>query len=361
MSNTMFETYIVPWALPGEEIPFHVTWPKLMQFDGIRVTLPYDFQIEDILNVDKGRIDIKDNIVTIYEVLTSRFLDIPNYFGMVVSSRRDYEQLKISKKISIEFLRNNEVVNTLELYARIFRPCLEVVELPKKIVISAEARSQSIPLHLRYVGFGDIRLQIKGSIGGKVISHGDSIFYELLRRLSLLSDPERRDEERERLKKHQYELDQEETWKLTETIKKKVELGTIPPEEVDEDIVKEMRQWLIDLSTQEDFMEILYAHVEDVMMSLLVDLLDRNPVDNVQLVNARTKLRTRIKAPPTNIRLLLKYKDLIGNEYVASLEIPLEIEDEEILEQGVDLELAINVEKWDNKPFLDVTTMDINK
>ena len=52
MSKVDIGGYIVPWALPNEKIPMHVTWSSDVSFDKIHVKLPSDFKLLDILNVD---------------------------------------------------------------------------------------------------------------------------------------------------------------------------------------------------------------------------------------------------------------------------------------------------------------------
>jgi len=174
---------IVPWALPREKIPVHVELPKNLVFDEIHIKVPYDFEFVDFLNVEE--VIIEKELAKITKVMRPTLKDVPMYFGFVIASTKIPEEIKIAKRITIEFIRNNEVINALNLIARIFRPKIEITKSIEKIELVDDQERFNAPINLKYIGFGDIKLKIEAEIGGRIVSHGESIIYELLRRLWL--------------------------------------------------------------------------------------------------------------------------------------------------------------------------------
>lgn len=81
-------------------------------------------------------------------------------------------------------------MESLNLSARIFRPLLKVTDNIKEIELSDGREEYKLPIHLKYIGFGDIRLGIYAEIGGKIVSRGESILYDLLRLLWLSESPD---------------------------------------------------------------------------------------------------------------------------------------------------------------------------
>lgn len=98
-------------------------------------------------------------------------------------------------------------------------------------------------------------------------------------------------------------------------------------------------------------MNLFYSRIEDMLLSLLVDLLESHPATNVRLVDPRAKIFTRIKTPITKLMLKLKYRDLLGNNYEE--QVPIEIVDRRTEGNSL-LDLPIVIEKWDDKPLMNV-------
>ena len=352
------EAYIVPWALPNEDIPLHVAWSEAEEFDTAQIKVPEDLNIVDVLNVDE--LKVENNVVTLKP--RRSVVGTSNYFGMILSAPKTYNELKVAKKISIEFLHQNEIVGRHELHARIFRPYLEVMKAPERIELLDQEKARTLPLHIRYVGFGDIQIKIEATIGGRIVSHGESIIYELLRRLWLsgLFEEKPIAQEKEELKRRKKEL-----WvapdyvkEIAEALQKTVETGIIPVEEINQEVVEVVKRWLTDIRTQEKLTEVLYSRVEDILLGLLIDLLDRHPTDNVKLSDAQTRIRTKIQAPIEHLTLRLRYRDLMGNEYL-SVNIPIRIVDRRTAESGDVIDIPIVIERWEDESFMNVKDMKI--
>lgn len=362
MSKVDISGYIVPWALPNEKMPMHVTWSPNVLFDKIHVKIPSDFKILDILNVDEAELKEHEAIIT---KVKAPIEGVPCYFGIVIFAPKIFEELKVAKRITIEFLRNEKTFYCLELYGRIFRPRLETLKFPREVELTDYPWKNKLPLNLRYVGFGDIELKIEATIGGRIVSMGESIIYELLRRLWLSDIIEKRmgkiekttDKERERRKRELW-VEPAYIRKMAQELQEKVEKGIIPTEELDAEAIADLKEWLADVKTKDKFMEILYEKTEEMLLSLLIDLFEKNPTNNVKLKNAKTVIRTRIKAPVTELTLKLLYRDKIGNDY-PPIEIPVRVRDRRTEVSGMMIEMPILIEKWENEPFMNVEKMKI--
>jgi len=362
MSKVDISGYIVPWALPNEKMPMHVTWSPDVFFDKIHVKVPPSFKILDVLNVDEARLKEHEAIITRVKSLIE---GVPCYFGMIISAPKIFEELKMAKKITVEFLRNEKPFYCLELYGRIFRPRLEVVKPPEEVELTDYLEKNKLPLNLRYIGFGDIELKIEATIGGKIVSVGESVVYELLRRLWLSDILEKETEEVEKVVDNDRERRKRELWvepayisKMAQELQDKIDKGTIPTEVLDAEAIADLKEWLSDLKTKDKFMDIIYKRTQEMLLSLLLDLFDKNPTNNVELKNAKTVIRTKIATPVTKLTLRLLYKDKMGNEY-PSIEIPIQVRDTRTEAHGMLIEMPIHIEKWENEPFMNVEKMRI--
>jgi len=347
LSHSVVESHIVAWALPKEEIPFRVTWSGPLEFDRIEVEVPDDMEIKELVNV--GRHKIIGKIAEIYEVKQAK--DVPNYFGSVVSSKGIYDELKVSKPIHVRFYKLSEIVHQVQLEARIFRPLLEVIEAPDKIVL-VEGKRQELPLIMRYIGFGDIKIAIEGTLRGRLVTRGRSFIYELLKRLAkvgLIVDENTRKELRDRVS-----ISPEFVKKTTQEI-----LGILqqPPEEIEE-MVQELRKMLAEESVKQAIEEILYARVEDMVLSMVIDLLDRHPVDNVRLAYGETAVEAVLQAPVETLELHVHYSDVLNNLY-PEISMPIRIESKMSPGKEAMIEIPIKIQRWEHEPFLNVKEMPI--
>ncbi len=349
---------IVPWALPRENIPVHVEWIDDIVYDEIQIKIPNDFKFVEFLNV--GEVKILDNSAIINRVIKSPLLNTPTYFGFLVSSTGIYNELKVAKQISIDFLYEKNIIKSLTLYARIFRPSLEVTKEVDRIELTDEHEKCKLPIHLKYIGFGDIRLSISAEVGGKIVSHGESIIYELIRRLWLSENSPDEKIIIEDGMKRQISVDASDIRKITENLEKKIDSGDVSGvlEMIDDKDIENFKDWLSNVKNREKFSKVVYSRIEDLLLDLLSDLLDRHPTENVKLASAKTKIRARIKIPIEIIKIFLNYKDTLENEY-PSIEIPIKIEDKRKEKNNTIIEIPITIEKWEEEPFKNVAEMEI--
>ena len=105
-------------------------------------------------------------------------------------------------------------------------------------------------------------------------------------------------------------------------------------------------------------MDVIYSRIEDLLLDLLIDLLERHPTDNVKLANVQTKIKAKIELPMEIIKIRLRYTDPIENEY-PPVEIPIKIEDKRGDKRKTVIEIPITIEKWEEDPFMNVAEMEI--
>lgn len=356
--NSTIKGDIVPWALPMESIPVQIEWTDNKIFDEIRIKIPDDFKFVEFLNVEN--VNISDSLATVNRVIKSP-PNFPTYFGFLVSSTRIYDELKVAKKISIEFLYKNEMIESLNLYARIFRPSLEVTKRTDRIELIDELATCKLPIHLKYIGFGNIRLSISAEIGGIIVSQGGSITYELIRRLWLSETSDTNkvvvDEGR-----REFSVDASLIHQIAEDLEKKIDSRDLSGlyELLSEEDTENFKNWLSNVKNAEKLSKVVYSRIEDLLLDLLSELFDRYPTENIKLASAQTTIRTKIKLPITTIKIFLKYTDAIKNEY-PQIEIPIEVEDKREIKNNTIIEIPVTIEKYEEEPFINVAEMKIEE
>jgi hypothetical protein len=342
------EAHIVPWALPRERIPFRVSWKSLI-FDRVEVEVPKDLEIVDVINVD--RYELIDNVLRIYGVKQAE--GVINYFGVVVASKNIYSELKVSRPIHIRFYNLSEIVYQERLEARIFRPLLEVIEAPSKIIFE-EGKKQALPLTMRYIGFGDITITIEGTIKGRLVTRGKTFIFEVLKRLAkvgLITDENVPKELRDKVSVSP-EFVRKTTQEILDFLKQPLQST-----ELDE-VIRELRKMLAEEPVKMALEEILYAKVEDIILSMIIDLFDRHPVENVRLTHGETTIETVLEAPVESIELKIHYSDALNNVY-PEITIPIQIEVKTTSGREAIVEMPIKIQRWEHKPFLNVKEMPI--
>ena len=352
INEPCIEGSIVRWALPRENIPFHIKINNELQFDKIIVHLPKDFKLVEAINVGEYKIDNDD--ITILSVKKAK--GSPEIFwGLVVTYIKIPDTLKFSRTITIDIIKNNKKLHSFDMECRIFRPMLKVMTTPESIELSDEKNSNKIPLELQYIGFGDIQIGIEARIGGNIVSKGESLVYEVLLRLY-----ERglfKDEEEKKIpsvnKKNGLYIEPTFVSDIAEELQRIIDNNEIPSELLDEVAIEELKEYLSDMKNRENFTEIIFGEVNTLLLSILRDILERNPEENIELRDARTRIKTKIDTPIENIQLKISYRDLMKNEYEPT-EVLIPVNDKLTTHKNTLIELPIKIEKIDNKPLLNV-------
>ncbi|GAG26141.1 unnamed protein product, partial [marine sediment metagenome] len=255
------------WALPKEEIPINIKWRDRIDFDEILIKIHEDLELTEVINVEDYK--ERDNFLHVYKI--KEVDGVINYFGIVVMSKYIFKELKSMRKIEITFHKNSSIIYEEVLYARIFRPLLEIVNYPKVIIINDE-NPQNIPLDLRYVGFGDITIKIIGEIKGRLVTRGKSFLYEIIKRL-YASDSFKFDK---KIRKVTVSSDF-----LARTTIEIIKMFDDVSDDEDEFMNELKRKLTSGDDVNKTLYEILPDKVEEVVLGMIVDLIDKNPTNNI--------------------------------------------------------------------------------
>ncbi|MCK5159361.1 MAG: hypothetical protein KAR08_09405, partial [Candidatus Heimdallarchaeota archaeon] len=249
---------------------------------------------------------------------------------------------------------------SLNLDARIFRPALVATDKIDTIELTDEHEECKLPIHLKYIGFGDIRLSIRAEIKGRIVSQGESIVYELIKRLWLSENSSDDIQMGIGDENKGLSVDSEYIHQISDNLEKKIDRGDISGvlEMIDEQDIENFKIWLSDVKTRDKFSEVIYSRIEDLLLDLLSDLFERHPTKNVKLANASTKIRAKIELPLEIIEIYLKYTDTLENEY-PTVKIPIKIVDKRTEKKDTIIEIPITIEKWEDEPFMNVAEMEL--
>lgn len=175
-------TSIAPWVLPNEEIPVYVYLNKTLSYSKIEIEIPdYCHVVETINILDYEQ---KDNHIIITKIGTFPFSK-KDYFGLIITTDKIFDELAIKIPIKITLSETSGNLQTDISYARIFRPLIEINQIPREILLN-EIDDTILPIHLKYKGFGDVSLRIECTVGGDIVTEGgsspmDTIFYGLMK------------------------------------------------------------------------------------------------------------------------------------------------------------------------------------
>ena len=354
------KTSIAPWVLPREDIPINVQIPLYMDFNEIHIKIPRDFKFVDFFNVEEVNFD-GNNVAIIKGIIKAKTHNAPVYFGFIVASREIPEKLKTSKKIFIEIHSNNEIIKKIKLNARIFRPILEVTDIIKKIELNDDQKVYKVPMNLKYIGFGDIKLKREGVIRGRIVSQGESLVDEVLRRIYVVvqKDPDIKTSAETCENRNNVHFADDSIKRITEQIEKKVLEGNI------EDVISDMdtsflKRYFKSSEAKKEFLQIVYTKLDDILINFLTEVVDKHPTDNVMLTDSKTDITTKIDSQLEKIIIRVLYKDKLDNIYPA-IEIPIEIVDKRVKDTEASINLPMLIKKVEEEPFMDVAEMKIEE
>jgi len=343
------QLHIAPWALPKEDIPIQVRWRSGFDFQTIKIGIPEGFVFVEFVNVDEVRIE--DQHAAIERTKISR-AERSTYFGCIIRYLELPKSTTYEAPITITFSDESGINLSTRVNARIFRPQVSFVQAPAAIELSDESSVKSLPLYLRYTGFGDIQLQIEAAIGGAIVSEGSSVAYEILKRLWLSETYEVEDKEHDQ-KKKVLKVAPHYVRNIAGEVQRILETGEIPPGVFDKEVLDEIKEWLGSTRVKNTFMDVFYSRIEDLILSLLVDVLESNPATNVKLTDPRARISAEIRTPVEKITLSLKYRDLMGNDY-EPVAATVKVVDQRTKGKSASIDIPIVISKWDDNPLLNV-------
>ncbi len=333
---------IPPWALPKEQITFYVKLQKGLLFSKILISLPDCMDVEGTINVDNMK--SLENTLEILDIGRSK-LSKYDYFGITISSKEPFDELAVQSKIPIKLIEPDNTETKLYTYARIFRPKLDLQQIPDSISLN-DVEETSLPIHLKFKGFGDISIRIEANIGGDLVSEGgsslmDRLFHGFLREGFF-------DEDLENADKKDFKINKIALTRALDVFKDKIrDVEYVKSLEQDKEINEDAIEWLksFDESEQEKFMNVLYGTMEGYLVKKLTDMFSRNVSRHLQ-IDSGTNISAEIKAELTNLDLKIFYKDLNGNVY-PPLETTLKIVDKREINHEIRVSIPIDIEKVD--------------
>jgi len=343
---------IAPWALPREHIPLHIYFDKQVKFSKIIIKLLESFEIKDKINILDSQ--ETNNSIEVYKIGIAK-KSPKNYFGIVISTKKPFDDLAVKCKIDIKLIEENGNEEICTVFAKVFRPLLEIDQIPEELPLN-DYDATILPIHLKFSGFGDIKLRIECRIRGTIVSKGTSVLDEIFNRMineGLLY--QKADN------KLDVRVEKNYVQKLYNELKEKFRDKDFVEEIIsDKDLPRETAEILLEFNKieQEKFMNIMYDTIEGYLIKIVTDILNRSISNNVQL-DSGTKISVKIEAPLTNVILKMFYKDLMDNEY-PPLEAKIRLKDNRKNLKKFIVDLPIEIEHVnDSNAYKNVEMMEI--
>ncbi|WOV93606.1 MAG: hypothetical protein R1F52_02975 [Candidatus Nitrosoabyssus spongiisocia] len=347
-------TEIPTWVLPTEEITFYVKINKNINFTKIEINIPKCFEVKDFINVYKHTFD--ENILCVTEIGESK-LNPKKYFGVTIASKKPFDELAVQKEIKIKMIETNHDETEALVYVRVFRPYLEIEQIPDYISLN-DVEETTLPIHLRFKGFGDISIRIEANIGGELVSEGgrtviDELVQGFLREgvfeTSSKNNP------------NQVTINKLLLLRELDKFKKRLDDEKFIKElKEDDEITQETIDWLMDLNTlqQDKFMNVLYDTMEGYMIKRITDVFARNIGAYLQ-IDSGTNIVANLKTKLTSLYITINYEDLVGNLY-PPLTGNIEIRDNRKSAQ-LKVNIPIEIEKvYEDEAYKNVRNMRID-
>lgn len=183
-----FDVRCPPWALPREEVPIQVKIEKTATgaLSEAVFELPDSLRLADTINILEWK--GSDGRLAVRSIGKARHSEY-DYFGLVVATKEPFEALKKEVPVKASFVMEDGTVDTRVTPVRIFRPRLEFADMPDVLVLHDDGAGDecSLPVGLKFSGFGDIVVRAKCTMGGSTVSRSTSALDETLE--SLLRGP----------------------------------------------------------------------------------------------------------------------------------------------------------------------------
>jgi len=346
MESQILETTCPPWALPREDIPIHVRLNKNITEKILKaiIELPECFELKDTINASEFKqFSNRIEITSIGKVAKSEW----DYFGIVIATKEPFTELKKQIRIGIKLIFKDNTEQDFEVFARVFRPLLEIENIPEEIPITDNPRSEPVvPINLKFTGFGDISIRLESTIGGQIVSQGDSVLDEIFQRMmkeGLIKENMLDNKLGIKVNEdyiHRVLSDFKEKFRTSNQLEKMMN---------DNELAKEAAEMLLAYSDEEKekFMTVFYKTIEGYLIKIVTDILNRNISNNLH-VESSTSINTQIEVPITDVTLKIFYKDVIGNEY-PSLEQKIKLHDKRKDPSKFHVNIPLEIKHVDDK------------
>lgn len=353
------DSFVAPWGLANEELPMHLIWSG--EFDKLSITYPSNLDIISLYNIeDEGLYTEKKGEMTIH----SQDLVTNGYLGVVFVCPDICEESVIEYPIQVDFQKSDVKVESWSSKTHIIRPQIEIVDFPEKIVLVEEStidpqenmavinttkQENRIEIGFQYVGFGMARVKVDAEAEGELISKEDTIYQDFIQsmidaELHLQDVDELQEVPDEWTVDGDYEIPQEE---IEELVRETREATTDESllDEYDSDDLYHLADLLEKAEESANAGETpsIYQYMEMMLLTSILDVVDRHPTENVSMNKPDIKIETKAKAREMTIEC--KLKDSMDNKY-PSESIKMEVEDRR--EEGGGIFEAELVTNWEN-------------
>jgi len=140
VGDNMINVYLPNNSLQGSEIPFYLIWQGSENIDLIIIEYPDDIEIKEIYNVSEGNFRIENNILYISKV------DVNGYLGIKFVSKLTKPLVK--KNIQVKIYKNNQLIYNEVKSIRLFRPEVELYNIPQHISINVLESKNTIKINI---------------------------------------------------------------------------------------------------------------------------------------------------------------------------------------------------------------------
>lgn len=349
------DSFLAPWVLANEEIPFHILWEG--ETDELEITIADEMEVVELHNTTLSIDEVVDDSTL---RISSSQLSSDGYFSGIFKIKKIHEKSAVPYSIEARFHKNGVIQNLWRDTVRIIRPQIKVIGHPDKIKLNSGELEEPIEIDMQYVGYGMAKVKVTSKAGGELVSKHESVTHDLLRgfletefheqNLDQVTEASRNLREDTSLDLSDDErengiITEEEKDKFVQDMRRIATEGEIP-EEWDSDDLYEMANMLEiaeEQSTDEsDLTGAIYEFIEMFLLSSILNVVERHPADNVSLLSPETTIKTEAKAREINISIWLS--DKMDNDYDPE-RISVRIEDKR--DNGGIFEAAV-VTNWIN-------------
>ncbi len=349
MKKIKFKKYIAPWVLPNEDIPVHLIWDNDFEFNHVKIFLPEDFKLKEILNVENY--ELKKKIITISKKDIKR-VHFPNFFGLVLNyTSTVIEKLKLFRDIKICFYKSEILKFETILTAKIFRP--KIIDKSKitPIILEDSTTDINVSLNLQCVGFGYVDLKLKALINKVQFSIEKNLIekirenledkYKIVEDIEKSTRTEKEEDKRVRVKKESIDR----FFNVLDEYGKLVKIKKNMKEQ--EKFEKKITEFFAENNVESRF-------IIDFFIELFTQIKIRNKFENILMRDSYLEIpHEYLNEFVEKIVICVSYKDLMDNVY-NDVEIPLPISDLRLAPQNTTIFFKVDIEKIKNDIFQNI-------
>jgi len=346
MSKIKFKRYIAPWALPNEDIPLHLIWDNDFEFSNVKIVLPEDITLKEVINVENYEIKKNSILIPKKEI---KCVNYPNFFGLVLNYTSFIEDLLLFRDVKISFIKNDDILRfETVLTAKILRPKIINKSKIEPIILEDSTTKIIVPLDLQCVGFGYIDLKLKALINKVQISIEKNIIEKIRENLEKNYKIIENSEEFNKIQKDddgRIYVNKESVdsfFNVLDSYAKLIKTKKDP--EKKEKIGKKITEFFTENNVESRF-------VLDFFHELFTQIKIRNKFENVLMRDSNLEIpHEHFNEFVESIVIFVEYKDPMENEY-NDVEIPLSIIDIRSQHQNTNICFNIKIENIENDIF----------